>query len=230
MSQPILFLSLLIGCAKPQAATLAHQGAEDTPASSPAEVVPGIPAPSIEQLQQWLVGRFDSSAQAMADERYFDVSLTVCPVTWHGAEKTLYVEQAITANLAKPYRQRLYVLSRDGELFRSQIYELSDAESAVGLCAAPENFDADSEAAVLDGCAVELNWTGDAFEGTTSGRACTNAWGDAAYATSEVRIHADGVLSWDRGYDDAGSQVWGAEAGPYAFVRVGEPAGTESSR
>ena len=229
MRFPIVVFFLALGCAKPRAVSLAPAATAEADAS-PSVEAPAAVVPSIEQLQQWLVGRFDSSAQAMADERYFDVSLTVCPVTWHGAEKTLYVEQAITANLAKPYRQRLYVLSRDGELFRSQIYELSDAESAVGLCAAPENFDADSEATVLDGCAVELNWTGDAFEGTTSGRACTNAWGDAAYATSEVRIHADGVLSWDRGYDDAGSQVWGAEAGPYAFVRVNDPAGTESSR
>ena len=67
---------------------------------------------------------------------------------------------------------------------------------------------------------MALRWTGEAFEGTTDGRACTNTWGDAAYATSEVRIHRDGVLSWDRGYADSGSQVWGADAGPYALVRV----------
>jgi len=211
-----------VGCAK--APVVVPKAPSQVPVASGVEdPVPGgagTDAPSLDLLQQWLVGRFDSSAQAESDERYFDVSLTVCPVAWSGAERALYVEQAITKNRDKPYRQRLYVLTQDGDTYRSQIYELADSDGAVGLCDRPEGFDAQTEARVLKGCGVALRWTGEAFEGTTDGRSCTNTWGDAAYATSEVRIHRDGVLSWDRGYDDAGSQVWGAEAGPYAFIRL----------
>ena len=32
----------------------------------------------------------------------------------------------------------------------------------------------------------------------------------------------DRLLSWDRGFDAAGKQVWGAEKGPYEFLRVKE--------
>jgi hypothetical protein len=28
------------------------------------------------------------------------------------------------------------------------------------------------------------------------------------------------MLSWDRGFDEQGQQVWGAEAGAYVFLKV----------
>ena len=37
-----------------------------------------------------------------------------------------------------------------------------------------------------------------------------------------MRITAESIVSWDRGFDQAGSQVWGAEKSGYVFVR-GEP-------
>jgi hypothetical protein len=33
-------------------------------------------------------------------------------------------------------------------------------------------------------------------------------------------IHAHGMVSWDRGFNDAGMQVWGAEKAGYRFERV----------
>ncbi len=32
------------------------------------------------------------------------------------------------------------------------------------------------------------------------------------------------MVSWDRGWDDAGTQFWGAEKGGYEFARVANPA------
>jgi CpeT protein len=34
-----------------------------------------------------------------------------------------------------------------------------------------------------------------------------------------VTLNDEGMQSWDRGYDTAGAQVWGAEKGAYIFVR-----------
>ena len=70
-----------------------------------------------------------------------------------------------------------------------------------------------------DGCEVYLQWTGDAFAGSTEGKACSSTLGGAAYATSEVVIEVDRITSWDRGYDAGDVQVWGAEAGAYIFLR-----------
>jgi hypothetical protein len=34
-----------------------------------------------------------------------------------------------------------------------------------------------------------------------------------------VEVRPDGLVSWDRGFDADGQQVWGAEKGPYVFTR-----------
>lgn len=207
MTRRWLFM-LCAGCAKvPPADPVIER-----PSIAPVEA-------SLALLQSYMVGRFDSSAQSKTDAAYFDVSLAVCAVQWDGAERSLYVEQAMSAKPAEPYRQRIYVLSRDGDTFRSEMYAPTDAASLVGLCDDPASFVSSTEATRLEGCAVDLVWDGHAFRGATDGRSCTNAWGAATYATSEVVIDVAGLTSWDRGFDDTGEQVWGAVAGPYRFLR-----------
>ena len=69
------------------------------------------------------------------------------------------------------------------------------------------------------GCAVVLKKSGPVWTGSTVGKDCGSDLRGASYATSEVRISLSTLESWDRGYDSAGKQVWGAEKGPYIFVR-----------
>ena len=59
-----------------------------------------------------------------------------------------------------------------------------------------------------------------AFYGATRENDCESSLRGASYATSEVRLFADAMHSWDRGYDADGVQVWGATAGPYEFLRL----------
>ena len=71
-----------------------------------------------------------------------------------------------------------------------------------------------------DGCAIVLEHVGgEMFVGSTVGTSCESSLAGAAYATSEVTIFADRLVSWDRGFDAEGHQVWGAEKGAYVFVR-----------
>jgi hypothetical protein len=73
-----------------------------------------------------------------------------------------------------------------------------------------------------EGCAVVLRRvSADAFEGGTVGKTCSSELRGAAYATSEVRLTPDVLVTWDRGYDAAGNQVWGATEGGYFFKKVG---------
>ena len=60
---------------------------------------------------------------------------------------------------------------------------------------------------------------GDGFEGSTNGKQCPSNLRGAAYATSVVTIRPDGMLSWDRGFDDKGQQVWGATKAGYQFKK-----------
>ena len=66
---------------------------------------------------------------------------------------------------------------------------------------------------------VYLEWRDDHFEGGTQGEACRSTLSGASYATSEVYLNADIVRSWDRGFNDEGEQVWGAESAAYEFIR-----------
>lgn len=66
-------------------------------------------------------------------------------------------------------------------------------------------------------------------EGGTIGRACASGLRGAAYATSDVVVGPGRIASWDRGFDAAGIQVWGAENGAYVFLRGGDAPDTAES-
>ena len=68
-------------------------------------------------------------------------------------------------------------------------------------------------------CSIWRERAGDAWVGATCGEGCSSSLAGASYATSEVTVTDEVLTSWDRGFDAAGEQVWGAEAGPYRFVK-----------
>ncbi len=175
-----------------------------------------------QQLAEALVGRFDSSAQSHADEDYRDVTLTTCRVDAPAlGDQVLYVEQAITETLAEPYRQRVYVLEPEGaDGLVSRVYALQDPAGAVGACAQDEPMTLVAEAVEeREGCAVHLTWQHGLFVGSTRGDACSSGLRGARYATSQVVVTADRLLSWDQGWSEPGEQAWGATDGPYRFER-----------
>lgn len=178
---------------------------------------------ALEQLAYWMEGSYSSAAQAQADTSYLEIELEMAriwPKRKDGA--WFYVEQAAAASKDKPYRQRIYHLRQvDDSTFVSEIHTLRGGERHVGAYKdfalqaqlTPDSIDR------LEGCAITLRRRGDAYVGGTDGRACPNARNGAAYATSEVRIHADRMVTWDRGFNAEGRQVWGAEKGGYVFVK-----------
>lgn len=243
MKRALLLLALpLLGAATASAAcssspqSPAAASAQDAGAGSPDGGADAAANEVVEErLGRMLQGRFDSAEQAKQDRSYFSVNLRICEATSDLAPRVLYVEQALSTTLDQPYRQRLYVIDRLSETAaRSRVFELRKPTAAIGACdrgAAP-SFDA-KDAIELAGCAVEMHWVGDHFEGRTPDMtwdgaafrasstpdACKNDHQGASYATSEVSLFADRLVSWDRGYDAKGAQVWGAIKGGYVFVR-----------
>lgn len=185
----------------------------------------GTPDPDLDRLATWMSGRFSSAAQAGEDAEYRDVRLTVTPIWSDRADgRWLYVEQALGTALDQPYRQRVYrVLRGEGDRLESRVFLLPDPPALVGAGTDPSRFATLSPETLVprDGCTVVLRPDGpDAFVGSTSGRDCPSELRGAAYATSEVRVTAEAMRSWDRGFDAEGKQVWGAEKGPYVFLRL----------
>ena len=189
------------------------------------------------KLALWLTGRFDTKRQAAQDNTYREISLDICEVSSDLGPRSLYVEQAVIG--AAPYRQRLYVVEPiDAKSARSLVYELENPKAAVGLCAREQkpSFSV-ADAVPRPGCFVEMHWVTDHFQGHTpdaswdgakfvsnpNGERCASSLQGASYAASAVELRADRLLSWDRGFDDKGKQVWGATKGPYEFDRQDSP-------
>ncbi|MDC0429199.1 chromophore lyase CpcT/CpeT [Phycisphaerales bacterium] len=182
----------------------------------------------VERLHSWLCGSFDSSAQAARDSAFRSISLNASSI-WPDREdgRWLYVEQAASDSLDRPYRQRIYRVRNDaqGGLI-SEVFAFNDGETPpAGSWRNPEYFNSIDPALLIprEGCAVHLvatNRDEPAFTGGTIGDGCASTLSGADHATSEVRVEADAIQSWDRGFNASGTQVWGAESGPYEFIRI----------
>lgn len=174
-------------------------------------------------LTAYMQGTFSSVEQAKSDTDYFEIELEMARFNTDAKDGVwLYVEQATAAKKEKPYRQRVYHVEQvDANTFTSTIMSIKGGEVWYGSYAEPEKLNGLSldSLEALPGCAITLTYKDGSFVGSTDGRKCANAWGKATYATSEVTISPGLMVSWDRGYNDAGEQVWGAEKGGYRFVK-----------
>jgi CpeT protein len=186
------------------------------------------PNTDLDQLVAWMTGLFSSAHQAAADTNYFDIRLRMAPIwTSRTDGRWLYVEQAVVTALERPYRQRVYrVTGPDaGGAFSSEVYALPGPRRFAGAWRQPEPLKQLTPDSLLarEGCAVVLRRAPDgSFTGGTEGHGCASDLRGAAYATSEVTVGPDGLVSWDRGFASDGTQAWGATGGGYVFER--EPA------
>lgn len=175
------------------------------------------------QLAQWMAGRFSSADQARIDPGYYEVHLTVFPI-WEDRSDGywLYVEQAMSFALSEPYRQRIYHVTEVApDTFKSRIAEIADDERFIGGWQNPEIFRTltPDQLKWREGCSVHLKWDGTSFSGSTDGAQCASTLNGAAYATSIVEVTESSLKSWDRGFDEKGSMVWGAWRGGYIFTK-----------
>lgn len=174
-------------------------------------------------LTTYMQGSFSSAAQARSDTDYFDIELEMVRIWPEQADGVwLYIEQAVASKKDKPYRQRIYhVQEQDDNTFTSTMYRINNGEDWFGTYKEPARFyklSMDS-ISLIPGCAITMTPEGDHFVGSTNEKDCTNAWGKATYATSEVEVYNDRLISWDRGWNDEDAQVWGAEKGGYVFMK-----------
>jgi hypothetical protein len=191
---------------------------------------------NVDRLAEWMAGWFSSERQARIDpEDYITIRLVMVPI-WTNRDDGpwLYVEQASANALNQPYRQRVYhLVSLGSEVLRSDVYTLpGDPSAFVGAWRRDDAF-ADvtpDDLTPREGCSVTLLKTGpDEFSGTTVGHKCESSLRGAAYATSDVIVQPNRIISWDQGWNAEGEQVWGATKGGYIFEKIsGEPPAQDS--
>lgn len=191
------------------------------------ETKPVVEAPKVDtefnELLAIMNGSYNSANQAEIDTDYYDISLHMYPI-WEGEGNFYYVEQALSEMQDRPYRQRVYELTRlTDSTFSSAIYNLEIDSNWIGKWNTPEAFDSISreDITLKKGCAVILKRIGENhFKGSTGDRTCLSGFRGAMYASSEVEVFEDKIISWDRGFDSLDVQVWGAEKGGYVFDKL----------
>ena len=188
---------------------------------------------SVEAVAAHLEGVMDTTAQADANPDFVGVQMTTCriTVTQTNANATvdvnveaspdsiyLYQEQALSENVAEPYRQRfLYILPGDNHRIDSRTFKPDGPEQYVGLCDQPAPVIAASELGEPV-CTVSLRAsTLGGFVGSTPASGCPANVRGAVTITNVVVLHAAGMDTWDRGFDAEGNQLWGAESIPYQY-------------
>ena len=188
---------------------------------------PELKPSDLNELYERMTGSFSSEMQSKSDSDYYDIRLHMVPVWPERTDgKWLYVEQAMATAADKPYRQRFYRLElRNDGVIESHVYTMSDPLRLAGAWKHPEilqQFKPDS-LETREGCSIMLtkNKNGD-FVGSTVEKKCPSNLRGAAYATSEVVIGTTQMVSWDRGFDSADKQVWGAVKAGYVFVKQKE--------
>lgn len=185
-------------------------------------------------LLAYMTGSFSSEAQSKADSNFYDIRLHMVEIQMGNQPGNwLYVEQALGSAQDKPYRQRVYqVVEISLGIYESRVYEFENPlQYAGGWNDESKLSNLTFDKLILrDGCSITLKYehelVGDIninrFVGSTGATSCPSSLRGASYATSEVVITEDQLLSWDRGWDANGKQVWGAETGGYIFVKTTE--------
>lgn len=177
----------------------------------------------LENLANMMIGSFDSEEQSLADTNFYNIHLEMVRI-WEEREDAiyLYVEQAAAWALEKPYRQRVYKITKNEDgVIESGVYTINDPLRFAGdyeVKTPLKGLTADS-ITVREGCAIILKKEGEVYVGSTVEKECTSNLRGATYATSEVKIEKTVLTSWDRGFDENDEQVWGAVTGPYIFKK-----------
>lgn len=178
----------------------------------------------VEALVEYMAGSFSSKEQAEKDSSYFNIELEMVQIWKDRTDGPwIYIEQAVAETKDKPYRQRVYQIKQrsDGKI-ESIVYSIPDPLRFAGdykkefslLRITPDSL------LLKEGCEVVLYRADDGyFEGGTIDKNCSSDLRGASYATSEVMIDRDKMITWDRGFDEKGNQVWGAAEGGYIFKK-----------
>ncbi len=177
----------------------------------------------LQELFSLMQGSFNSENQAKQDSSYYNISLHMYPI-WKDKGNYLYVEQALNSMQNRPYRQRIYQVTRlNDSVFSSAIFTIPHDSLWIGKWKTPQDFHRISTEYIVErtGCEVLLKRLGENhYKGATGIKTCESSLRGASYATSEVEITSEQILSWDRGFDADGNHVWGAEKAGYIFNKL----------
>jgi hypothetical protein len=182
------------------------------------------PEPGLATLAEWMTGSFSNASQAAANPAYSEIRLRIARI-WPERRPGLwlYAEQWAEGQDQIPYRQRVFHLTGlSDSTFRSRTFIVPGSLRFAEQSKSPDPLRALSPDSLRarEGCDLLLVQRDSSFVGSSLGDDCRSELQGATHATSEVRITPHELYSWDRGFDESGTQVWGPITGGYEFRRV----------
>lgn len=176
------------------------------------------------KLKSWMTGSFNSQEQSKQDSNYLNINLEMVEIFKNRNDGFwLYVEQAVASSIEKPYRQRVYRLTKsENDKFESAVFLISNPEKYIGAWKNIQilNQLTFEEVSFKEGCSIILDKLEDSFIGKTIDKKCPSELQGSSYTTSEVYIEENVLVTWDRGFNKNDKQVWGSITGPYIFKKL----------
>lgn len=183
------------------------------------------------EVVSYLTGVMETSVQAKTVPGAPSVRMTTCTVKVPDADEItqrspavfLYQEQAMTDSPDRPYRQRFLQISpsADGRQVESATFVPRNSQTWVGFCDLPPSERSVGIEEIGDyRCSVFLQAAGSQYIGQTQPEGCPVNYKGAVTVTTKIILEADSMETLDRGYDQKGNQVWGAENRSYQYQRI----------
>jgi CpeT protein len=187
------------------------------------------PDADVKQLLDFMVGEYSSQEQTKQDPSYLEVHLRILQL-WPQRDDGpwLYLEQAMATAADKPYRQRIYQLSKrdDGALLLKSFALPGDPLRFASLGKLPRPLhDFPIERLVpRKGCQLVLKKQPDgSFQGGTEGNGCPGELRAAAYSLTELSISPDTFKTWERTFSVDDKLLSGNAKGPYVLKKIKDP-------
>jgi CpeT protein len=196
-------------------------------------ITPSMPGsldkdPDLDTLAAWMSGDFDTFEQVASDEKqktpYSHVGavlhirrVEIPGLVAAGTGKTLYFEQAMAGQEEEPYRQGVYLLTRENQVLVNRGYRISNPSEFVGAWKQPEllkGLTADRLKPILGCEAILTRLTPERYTGIAGlNGTCPSSVRGATYMVSHSEITPTYQLTLDQGFDDDGNHKWGPPPG-----------------
>ena len=129
----------------------------------------------------------------------------------------MYTEQGEVKDYT-PYRKRVYELKEVEGVIWQRIYYIKDEKRFSYL-----NSTEITQEDVIpkEGCDIWIIVDDDGnYNGNTDGKNCVATFRGSSYVTTDFWVYKGKILSWERGWNENGEQVWGSERGYYIYKKI----------
>ena len=179
-----------------------------------------------------IIGRFVTTAQHNEEPYFDDVTVETFWIRDDADGIWVYTEQSNTGDTL-PYRQRVYNITwLNDTTIVSKVYALKNPKmlqyspSNSFLNGGPTFQDLlarikKSDLRYMEGCDTYIHKGIDGnYYGGMELDKCKGSYMGANYTTSEFRVYPNMVVSWEQGWKNDGTQVWGSSRGYYYYRKI----------